>query len=1016
MSNIANLFSNFTDLVKPKSVTDSASEYKKPVSNPISLSLNQGNKFNKYQKQIKDKVKNNVKIVSGIEGFQSNTDNQNENVADKIKFNNLQDNKLTNKTVDLLQKNNLSQNREQTIANLRANYASTLTQYEKLLSTISSGRTNYINRVSPNNPYLGKVIQLQDGALFYVTNQGVAKQIPNMEIYNAVSGQNGFPPQGQITQVSISWSNSYSTQGATLPTTPPLIIGTPIQTGQSVGNEGSNVYVNTMISNPSTKYTGCYADNTSSPLMTFIGGSPPPPNTATIVNGNFNEPQIAQNTYNGYWGTNTAVPGWYFNAMLVNSYVNSSYPIPYPNGNQCVSIYYNQYIYQVLNLSTGSYTLSFYLCGSNIGSGGNPINLTIASTGSPGQATQTFSFTPPVDTWTQYTQEFNITVSGPFQITFAGTTSGLYSALTSVSLSSSENTTAGTYTYSMCEQAAINEGYKFFALQNVDQSTSQGYCAVSNDGIASTQKGSAYIASTKISLWSSNTSGQPGSYASFNNGAISIIDPSGASIFSTPNNSTQPSNYIGCYADQSTRAMSNTISSSGELLPATGPYSWSFGVQQCQQAAQQNNMSYFGLQDSNVEGQAQCFTSNDLQQTQQYGVASNCTQFSDGTWQGGAWSNAVYSTSTPNSNFFLILQSNGNMSINLGSSPTDNQGLIWSAGTNGKQQQGNPLMVASSNKFGQNWMPNGSLLYPGEYLSSTNGNLVLMMQADGNLVLYTYQTTTNCQKMADGNMGGGAGANALYTLSQVGVPTNMAQLAYIDQNSELHSYPSTNAAYTNTYTTLTGTDSTGNDISGAAYGNATVEQCQTTCNNNSECAGFSFTNNMCYPKTSSMYPTGEIQTNPNVDLYVRNKMPQTPPMGVTTNTNNIDTVLYQNYINGGEIGESYGIANATSVQKQQLQQLQTKMNLLSNQITNLTNQFENGSQQLEQQSQTNTQSLNKYIKDIKRTNKKIIKFDTNVDNILQDSDIVVLQQNYDYLFWSIIAVTTVIISMNIIKK
>ncbi len=1016
MSNIANLFSNFTDLVKPKSVTDSASEYKKPVSNPISLSLNQGNKFNKYQKQIKDKVKNNVKIVSGIEGFQSNTDNQNENVADNIKFNNLQDNKLTNKTVDLLQKNNLSQNREQTIANLRANYASTLTQYEKLLSTISSGRTNYINRVSPNNPYLGKVIQLQDGALFYVTNQGVAKQIPNMEIYNAVSGQNGFPPQGQITQVSISWSNSYSTQGATLPTTPPLIIGTPIQTGQSVGNEGSNVYVNTMISNPSTKYTGCYADNTSSPLMTFIGGSPPPPNTATIVNGNFNEPQIAQNTYNGYWGTNTAVPGWYFNAMLVNSYANSSYPIPYPNGNQCVSIYYNQYIYQVLNLSTGSYTLSFYLCGSNIGNAGNPINLTIASTGSPGQATQTFSFTPPVDTWTQYTQEFNITVSGPFQITFAGTTSGLYSALTSVSLSSSENTTAGTYTYSMCEQAAINEGYKFFALQNVDQSTSQGYCAVSNDGIASTQKGSAYVASSKISLWSSNTSGQPGSYASFNNGSISIIDSSGTSIFSTPNNSAQPSNYIGCYADQSTRAMSNTISSSGELLPATGPYSWSFGVQQCQQAAQQNNMSYFGLQDSNIEGQAVCFTSNDLQQTQQYGVASNCTQFSDGTWQGGGWSNAVYSTSTPNSNFYLILQSNGNMSINSGSSPTDNQGLIWSAGTNGKQQQGNPLMVASSNKFGQNWMPNGSILYPGEYLSSTNGNLVLMMQADGNLVLYTYQLASNCQKMADGNMGGGAGANALYTLSQVGVPTNMAQLAYIDQNSELHSYPSTNAAYTNTYTTLTGTDSTGNDISGAAYGNATVEQCQTTCNDNSECAGFSFTNNMCYPKTSSMYPTGEIQTNPNVNLYIRNKIPQTPPVGVTTNTNNIDTVLYQNYINGGEIGESYGIANATSVQKQQLQQLQTKMNLLSNQITNLTNQFENGSQQLEQQSQTNTQSLNKYIKDIKRTNKKIIKFDTNVDNILQDSDIVVLQQNYDYLFWSIIAVTTVIISMNIIKK
>lgn len=51
MSSIANLFSNLNDLVKPKSVTDSASDYNKNDSNPISLSLNQGNKFNKYQKK-----------------------------------------------------------------------------------------------------------------------------------------------------------------------------------------------------------------------------------------------------------------------------------------------------------------------------------------------------------------------------------------------------------------------------------------------------------------------------------------------------------------------------------------------------------------------------------------------------------------------------------------------------------------------------------------------------------------------------------------------------------------------------------------------------------------------------------------------------------------------------------------------------------------------------------------------------------------------------------------------------
>jgi hypothetical protein len=40
-----------------------------------------------------------------------------------------------------------------------------------------------VSRISSSNPYLGKVIQLQGGALFYVTNQGVAKQILDMDIY-----------------------------------------------------------------------------------------------------------------------------------------------------------------------------------------------------------------------------------------------------------------------------------------------------------------------------------------------------------------------------------------------------------------------------------------------------------------------------------------------------------------------------------------------------------------------------------------------------------------------------------------------------------------------------------------------------------------------------------------------------------------------------------------------------------------------------------------------------------------
>ena len=1000
MTTIANLLSNFTDLVKPKSVTDNVSDYNKNNPNPISLSLNQGRKFNKYQGKIKSNLAEEAVILSGVEGFQQM--NIKPGPGDT----------LTKQTLDVLQKTNVSQNQQQILTNLRTEYASTMTEYEKLMATVSGGTSDYINRVSPNNPYLGKVIQLLGGALFYVTNQGVAKQFDNMDIYNAVSGQNGFPANGDFipgATINLPWSSTYNAPGAIIPTNPPLITGTPIQIGQSVGNEGSNVYVNTMISNPVTTYDGCYADNASPPpTMTFIGGAPPPPNTAAIVNGNFLEPQLENNTAIGYWGTNN-VTGWYFNAMVLNNYVSSSYPKPYPGGNQMVQIYSTQYIYQLINLQTGTYSLSFYLCGAPYGgaSAGLEIQISIFSTQSPQtQTTQNFYETPPLNVWTQYTVNFTITTAGPFQIGFWGNTDALYSGLASVSLTpSGGSTSAGTYTYSMCEQAAINGGYQYFALQNVNTGSSQGYCAVSNNGTAPTQNGRAFIVTGQTALWSSKTGGQPGNTCSFNNGSLNVLNSSGAAVFSTPNTTAQPSNYIGCYADQSTRAM-----------PLYNNGSQQYSNSECQQIAQSQNATYYGLQNSTSGTTAQCALSSDLSQAQEYGIATNCTQISDGSWSGGGWSNAVYSTTTPTNSYYLILQDDGNMCIYLGSGPNDNQGLVWSPNTNGQQQKGNPKMVAANNKFGQIWMPSGSALAPGEYLSSTTGNLVLIMQADGNLVLYTYQIGSNCQKMADGNMGGGVGANALYQLNEVGVPANLTQLGYVDQDSQLHTYPSTNVQYTNTYTTMTGTDSQGNDISGAAYGNATVDQCQTSCNDNTACAGFAFSNNVCYPKTSSMYPEGAMQTNSSVDLYIRNKSPISPPIGVPNTTNNIDTVLYQNYINGGAIGESYGLKKATSVQKQQLQQMQTKMNLLSNQINNLTNQFSSGGQQVNQQSETNIQGINTYVKDIKKINKKIQNYDSNYENILQDSDVVVLQQNYDYLFWSIIAVTTVIISMNIVKK
>jgi len=397
------------------------------------------------------------------------------------------------------------------------------------------------------------------------------------------------------------------------------------------------------------------------------------------------------------------------------------------------------------------------------------------------------------------------------------------------------------------------------------------------------------------------------------------------------------------------------------------------------------------------------------------GISNSCVNPN-----GGIKSASIYATDNANTqgSCFLILQDDGNMCIYRGTGPSDNQGGIWCSMTNGKQLQGNPNFTADKGKYGKNWMASGSTLAPGDFIASENGDIALIMQTDGNLVLYTFVLDTNCDKMNDGNYGGGEGSNSIYDIGKITIPSNISKLAFVDENSELHPYSSSNVQYSNGYTKFTDINSGGNDIPGASYGNATVEQCQNTCDSNTDCAGYVFNNNnnVCYPKTNGIYPNGPKTSFTGVDLYVRNKGPITPPSGVSNKTTNVDTIQYQNYVIGGDISKQYGLANITSTQKEEIGQLESQLNLLSSEINSLTNKFSSGSQSIEQQSNLNTLGISDYLKDIKKTNHHIKNFNTNIENMLNDSDIVVLQKNYDYLFWSILAVGSVLVTMNIMKN
>jgi hypothetical protein len=880
--------------------------------------LNQGINFKNYQNKIKNKIKKDINNVNSKEGFQNfNIKNNRTNLAQQSK-------QILNETRDGKDKS------------LQNEYNSILLQYQKKLAEVSGGTTDFLNRVNPNNPYLNKYIHWTDpaagGSIMYVTNQGVAKPIGDGDIYSSLWGKRGCPDNKSVIDITIPWLPEYNTEGTIIPTTPSLVTGSGMTLGESCGNQGLNVYVDKLITDTTANYDGCYVNNST----TFIGGGPPP-DEALITNGSFTHPRIRRNTYKYLSWDTTSVPGWNFNCVILNSSTAWGYPMPYPKGNQCASIQTTQQLWTAnwLNFSTGvTYTISFDACGRNCcdGSGqANPIDVGL-------EDKTIYSFTPPVNKWTKYSTTFTVDSTQSQRISFKGTwTAGDRStAIQNISLVKSAST-GGTYTYDMCKQAAIDGAYKYFGLQNVNTETSTGYCAVSNDAVGVSQKGTAYAVSGGVALWYTSTNNSGTSASLTNQGSLSVYNSSGTSVFNTDNSTALPSDYLGCYGDTGDRAMRY----------GQGRMNGEMDYANCKKIATDNGAApYFGIQDSTSGKNAECWLSSSIDGIRKYGKANNCTKIADGTYSGGGYSNAIYSLD-PTSIYYLILQDDGNMCIYRGSGPNDNQGDIWCSFTNGKQQKANPAYTAAKGKYGKNWVASGMTLAAGEFIGSDDGSIYLIMQGDGNLVLYTSTETENCQKMNDGNTGGGEGANALYKLSEVGIPANLGKIGYVDSNSLL-----------------------------SVYGDSNIEQ--TT--------------------------NGQPPTLKNL------------PVGVSNKIVNIDSLAFENYPKDDQMNSSYGLANANTVQKQELDQLKTRLDQISQQLLDETNGLNSDEIKVENQSTFQTKNIANYLKEYKDTNTKIKNSALNVTGIVNDSNINVLKENYNYYFWSILAVGTVLVTMNITKK
>jgi hypothetical protein len=122
---INNIFSKINNLTNSTASNQNVSQYKVPKkflhSSPA---LTQGVKFNYYQNKIVNNLEKRIQNVNAKEGFQNGS----------LQLN---DNSLTNKTKNVLNKNDFSSQQE-TVNNLKQEYQNTINEYDNLVKKIKS--------------------------------------------------------------------------------------------------------------------------------------------------------------------------------------------------------------------------------------------------------------------------------------------------------------------------------------------------------------------------------------------------------------------------------------------------------------------------------------------------------------------------------------------------------------------------------------------------------------------------------------------------------------------------------------------------------------------------------------------------------------------------------------------------------------------------------------------------------------------------------------------------------------
>lgn len=583
----------------------------------------------------------------------------------------------------------------------------------------------------------------------------------------------------------------------------------------------------------------------------------------------------------------------------------------------------------------------------------------------------------------------------------------------------------GLYTFDDCKQYAIDNGKQYFSMRGTPDANSKSTCLIgnTNDLTQMQQYGDGSIIYTKEKIWSTEgltdinglTKETDHTNVRLNNmGQLVFSGSSGEQVIKLG------TNLSGCEQEFSIAESSDCARNDLAHLTNTT-------LEKCKQRAFSNpRAAGFVMNDNGKE----CW------------IKSKIVSVRDR--DGRTIYTIVKEESQSKCHFYMILQPDGNLCIYKGLdwAHYEGGGALWCAMTNGQQKDSNPAWMAPNGKLSASFLSTGQNLSIDEWIGSEDGKLKLIMESSGNLVLYRCTITNGCSKSNETFYGNTDNTNALYQINETGFPGNLGNVAYIDNNAMAHKYPANLLSYSNAYDIYNNFDSPGNDIGTPSA--SKVDDCNNACNNNNECAGFVWVNydsgNKCYLKNSNMYPkTPRVSVN-NLMTYVRR--PQINNVeGDICNKNivDIDSLKYENYLKGQDMTTNSPFCKDDVISeddKRNMQDIQNKLNMKGQEISAKIEELYAKDKKIFDKMDVNDDNLKKKIlmyksiamgkktkmsgQDLSSQGQSLKEgmqgLDMNdVNGMLQDADIRILQENYSYVAWSVLAVGLLTITINLMK-